>query len=107
MLLFSFQVFSPAGLFHLGGPGDDDVFQRAVIVVLVGSHILDLIYHIHTFQHLAEHGISIVQMRHSTMLDVTLLQLLGWQSVGFRTLSLLLLYIVSICRGEKFLPQVI
>ena len=69
-------------------------FQRAVIVVLVGSHILDLIYHIHTFQHLAEHGISIVQMRHSTMLDVTLLQLLGWQSVGFRTLSLLLLYIV-------------
>ena len=44
---------------------------------------------------------SIVQMRHATMLDITLLLLLGWQCVGFRTLSLLLLYIVFHLSGRE------
>ena len=62
-------------LLHLSRLRDDDILQRSVVVLLVGGHILDLIYHVHAFQHLAKHGVSVVEMRHATIFNISLLQL--------------------------------
>ena len=47
--------------------------ERSVVVRLIGSHILNLINHIHAFKHLSEYSVAVVKVRNTTMLDVCLL----------------------------------